>query len=851
MDRVLRCCVDNLLISVTVCFIVGAGVAYTFSSPLSQWPVAAISGPVLLMLGASALVLKSSLRLLTMLPFFLLVGFLHTHLALQPESDPGHVASLVTEKSKVTLIGRILTLVEYDGDKTRFELATESILIHEPSMTSVFQPVRGTVQITVQDALGSHFVPGAKIMVIAMLAPIRDYQTPGALPYRLQMASKSIRCSGWVHSAQEILLVYDPSPSLGQRLRFLPEQVRQQVTLFLNQRFDPTITGIYQALLIGSARNISPEMIEMFKENGCMHVLSISGLHLSLLGLFAVTVFTFLLKRSQWLLLHAHVPTLALVLTAPLLLLYTFIAGMNIPAFRSLVTALLVLFAVVLRRQRSLIHLIAATALLVLAVSPLALFTASFQLSFAAVLAINCIYPRLPLVVDRPDAKASPGLIMKGVWTLQSMFYVSLAATAGTLPFILYHFNRFSLIGPVMNLIIEPLLCLWALPCGLLGIPLIWLSPDLAEWIFKFGSTGIWLTVWFAEAMVGFPYASIWTITPTLLEIAVFFIILWILLQERRTARGVWLALMLAVGLLGSFTFSLWIPWHRKELIVSYLDVGQGTSTLLQLPGGKNILVDGGGSQSEQFNPGANIIGPFLWRQRIWRLDDLIITHPHKDHYNGLPFVYARFQPQRLIVNGDNGDEPAYLAFLEKAHAKKTPIICAKAGDKLLQQEGLLLECLGMNGLLQDSSSWSTNHRSLVLRLQFGKRSFLFPGDIGVESEKLLVRNGGGLNSDVLLAPHHGSLTSSSPAFIEAVSPAMIVVSAGTARQDSLPAPAHRRQWGQKGIQVLVTSRQGTVTCCTDGTMLQADTFTGDKYHWQAKGRMVLREKGGLNSQGL
>jgi len=538
-------------------------------------------------------------------------------------------------------------------------------------------------------------------------------------------------------------------------------------------------------------------------------------------------------------------------MTAPLLLLYTFIAGMNIPAFRSLVTALLVLFAVVLRRQRSLIHLIAATALLVLAFSPLALFTASFQLSFAAVLAINCIYPRLPLVVARPDAKTPPSLISKGIWTLQSMFYVSLAATAGTLPFMLYHFNRFSLIGPMMNLIIEPLLCLWALPCGLLGIPLIWLSPDLAELILKFGSAGIRLTVWFAEAMAGFPYASIWAITPSLFEMAVFFIILWILLQERLTARGVWLALIFATGLLGSFTSSLWNPWPRKELIVSYLDVGQGTSTLLQLPNGKNILIDGGGSQSDQFNPGSSIIGPFLWRQRIWRLDDMIITHPHKDHYNGLSFVYARFQPHRLIVNGDNGDEPAYLAFLQTVEAEKTPIIQASAGDKLLQQEGVLLECLGMNGLLEDSSSWSTNHRSLVLRLQFGERSFLFPGDIGVESEKLLIRDGGGLDSDVLLAPHHGSLTSASPAFIEAVSPGMIVVSAGTARQDSLPAPAHRNQWGQKGIQILVTSRQGTVTCCTDGTRLRADTFTGDHYHWKAKGRMVLREKGGLNRQEL
>jgi len=536
------------------------------------------------------------------------------------------------------------------------------------------------------------------------------------------------------------------------------------------------------------------------------------------------------------------------MLTAPLLLFYTFIAGMNIPAFRSLVTALLVLFAVVLRRQRSLIHLIAATALLVLAVSPLALFTASFQLSFAAVLAINCIYPRLPMIIAKADVNATPNLLTKGLWTLQSMLYVSLAATAGTLPFMLYHFNRFSLIGPVMNLIIEPLLCLWALPCGLLGIPLIWVAPDLAALIFKFGSAGIWLTVWLAEALAGFPYASLWAITPSFFEIAVFFVILFILLQEQRTSRRLSLAFFLSIGLLGSFTFSLWDPRQGKELLVSFLDVGQGTSTLLQLPNGKNILIDGGGNQTERFNPGQSIIAPFLWRQRIWRINDLIITHPHKDHYNGLPFIYARFQPQRLFVNGDNGDEPAYLEFLETVRTQKTPIIKAIAGDKLQQDQGLLLECLGMNGLLDDTPVWPTNDRSIVLRLQFGERSFLFPADIGIESEKRLPQGEGRLRSDVLLAPHHGSLTSSSPEFIAAVSPALIVVSASMARQGILPAPIHLSDWRQAKILPLVTARQGTITCCTDGEKLQARIFTGESYHLEEKGRMILQKKVGLNS---
>jgi competence protein ComEC len=654
------------------------------------------------------------------------------------------------------------------------------------------------------------------------------------------MATKSIQCLGWVRSAKEILPIQEPPPSPWQRLRFFPEQVRQRVMLFLNSTFGREVAGLYQALLIGSMVNISPQLVEAFKENGCMHVLSISGLHLSLLGLFAVALLTFLLKRSQWLLLHSHIPTLALVLTAPLLLLYTFIAGMNIPALRSLVTALLVLFAVVLRRQRSLIHLIAAAALIVLAISPLALFTASFQLSFGVVLAINWIYPRLPLVIAKPEPRSTTPLMTKGFQTLQSMIYVSLAATAGTLPLMLYHFNRFSLIGPVMNLIIEPLLCLWALPCGMLGISLLWISPGLATLLCTLGSGGIRLTIWLAEALAGFPYASIWTITPSFGEIALFFVILFLLLHQGRTYRQRSLALVLTLLLLGSFTRDFWYPAKNRELIVSFLDVGQGSSALLQLPNGKNILLDGGGHQTERFDPGQALIAPFLWRKRIWRLDDLLITHPHKDHYNGLPFVYARFQPHRLLINGDNGDEPTYGQFLETVRKKGTPIQVGMAGDKLQEDKELLLECLGMNGLLENMPSWSTNDRSLVFRLQFGAHSFLFPGDIGIRSENRLALQGKPPRTEVLLAPHHGSATSAGENFMAAVSPALVVVSAGAASQGTLPAPVHLADWQQKRILPLVTARHGTATCKTDGKTLHIHTFTGDSYLLDEQGRMTL-----------
>lgn len=830
MLRLLRFCTENLLISVTLFFLAGACSAFLFSTPLTRLP--SLKPALLLVpaLGLAAFFLGPRFRLLTPLPLFFVVGLLHTHLALQPPTDPYSLATLIEQRTKVTLIGRILSMVEDNGVTSRFGLAAESMLVHDDTRPTSFQPVTGTVQLSVRGKLPSEYTPGRKIIALATIDQIRRYQTPGAFDIQMLMAARSIHCSGWIQSPNDILSIKEPSLSPRDRLRFFPEQIRQHVADFLLLRLDPTSAGLYQALLVGSRTNIDPRILEAFKASGCMHILAISGLHLSLLGLFTVAMFTLVLKRSQWLLLRIHVPTLALILTAPVLFVYAFIAGMNTPAFRALVTALLVLFAVLVRRQHTLIHLIAAAALVVVAVNPLALFTASFQLSFAAVLAINLIYPKLPLLKEAAESPSRPRIHQ--AWAaLQSMFYVSLAATAGTLPVLLYHFNQVSLIGPLMNLVVQPLLCLWALPWGLAAIPLLPLSPDLAALLLKTGAIGIHLAVALTETFGGFSLASIRTISPNIIEILLFFSVLVLVLAPRqRTLYHCIPALLLTTLLLLSFTHSLWFPKRPQHLTVSYLDVGQGAATLLRLPNGKNVLIDGGGYANERFNVGQRVIGPYLWRKRIWQVHDLIITHPHQDHYNGLPFVYKHFRPQRLFINSDPGTESAYYHFLERVRSHGTPVQHVMAGDILYQDEQLRLECLGMDGLLDDNLSWSTNDRSLVFMLQYGNRRFLFPADIEVRSEGRLLSHNFLHSADVLLAPHHGSLTSGSEDFIAAVSPSIIVVSSGLTRQGILPAPARVDQWQQQQIPILITAHAGTVTSTTDGATLRISAFTGEEY---------------------
>ena len=831
MQRVLRFCSDHLLVLVTLSFLAGAVTAgwcahsgYTIPPPTHLLPLLILPPGV-------ALLLAERNRLLAPFPFFFLVGFLHTTQGLQLPSNPQHIANLIQHKTEATVVGRMVSMPEFNGKTTHCVLACEALLLPK-SPEKGFQPVHGRLRLIVAGELAPSVRPGGLFMARATLDQLHRYQTPGAFNYPLQMATRSIYTSAWLPSkaALEQILPAEKGVHLTEILQSLasfPQRIRQDLAKFLAQNLPREHAGIYQALLTGTLAQVSSETLELFKVGGVFHLLAISGLHFSLLGLFFSSTVLFLLKRSQWILHHTHAPTLALVITAPLLLLYACIAGLNLPAFRALITALLVLVAIFLQRQRSVLPLISAAALLVLTFRPLALFTASFQLSFAAVLAINLIYQRLPIFTPPVQQRTHwQQLTVRCLQVLQSMLYVSLAATAGTLPILLFHFNRLSLVGPFSNLLIEPLLCLWALPWGLAAACILPLSPHIAQWCLKLGDWGVQSSLYFLHHLQHLPQLSWWTITPTVGEILGYYLLLYLLIARPAFPQRLYLTCATGLALIVSHLFLPWSSVPTDTLRIDYLDVGQGTATLIRLPEGETILLDGGGFQSDRFNIGESLIAPFLWHERIRHLDRVIITHPHGDHYNGLPFILSHFQPKDLVINSDSGQESEYTNLLAQANLQGMHISRPQAGDILYQDSQVCLRCLGMPGL-QEKLQWNTNDRSLVFLLTHHQHQFLFPADIGHPSEEVLLQANAHLRAQVLLAPHHGSKSSSSGPFIQAVTPQWIIVSSGRNRWGILPAREHLKRWQQEKRVVLPTAKEGTIQLTSRQKSLCARTFSG------------------------
>ncbi|HHD62992.1 MAG TPA: ComEC family competence protein, partial [Desulfobulbaceae bacterium] len=457
---------DNLLLPVTCFFIAGAVLAWPVTQTWPQSILLPVIAGVLAVFFLAYTIIGGRVSLLLL--FFLIIGFFHTWQALQPPKNPSHIYNLVQEKTRLTLIGTVTSMVTQGGDTSRFVLQLSEIINRDKRGKA--RPASGKLRLSMRGRTPQFVLPGQRVFVVATVDRIHNHQTPGTFNYVLYMRNQGIYCSGWIKSPQYIL------QEAGEKKRnklpgiiTLPQRVRQHVSRFLQNRCDPLTGGLYQALLIGDRSRVSPALLDQFIRTGCMHLLAISGLHMGLLALLIYGLLSRLMKGSQWLLLHTDVTSLALSLSFPVLFGYAFIAGMNTPVFRSLIMAAVLLVAVLVRRQHSIFHLIAAAALAVLAIRPLALFTVSFQLSFAAMLAIALIYPHILSCCFQETInstkKKSSALIR---WPLTA-FLVSLAATAGTLPFLLYHFNRFSPIGPLMNLLIEPLLCFIALPIGLIA----------------------------------------------------------------------------------------------------------------------------------------------------------------------------------------------------------------------------------------------------------------------------------------------------------------------------------------------------------------------------------------------
>jgi competence protein ComEC len=711
------------------------------------------------------------------------------------------------------------------------------ILSHvRPLQGAGAQPVSGRLLLDAR--VPERFRYGDFVQFRVRLTEPRNFQNPGGFDYRKYLFRRGILQRVTVSNPPDLILI---RRNTGNQVKAGIEAYRDRLRAFVTRHAESPQREILQAMILGEQKTIPEALRERFNRTGTSHIIAISGFNVGLIAFFSFVFFMAVLKIHPWLLLAWNAPKVAYAMTLIPILLYTVIAGMGTPVMRATLMVVTLMTALMLGKPKDLFNTLALAAIIILALSPPALFDPSFQLSFAAVAAILAIPPLFTSLLPTPQN----GDTQRKIWLIKSVrmlglfLLVSLSATLGTLPIIAYHFYRLSTVVLPANLTVVPFLGILTTPLCLLITVVYPLSEPLCVLLVRCADYLIQISVFFVNFFSSLPGASFLVAPPAWYDIVAYYLVLStiIVLLTNLLAKGplaLWnrirkpataVTTIAIVGMAGVLFHSYLSASPSPYLRLIMLDVGQGSSTILQIPTGETMLIDGGGFEGSSFDVGRYVVAPFLIRQKILKLDVVVLTHPHPDHLNGLLYILENFPVREVWTNGDKSPLDSYVAFEEIIHRKNIPNHVLHGGMPEQHLGDLRIRILNpcpepITPKRQTEAYQAENDRSLVLQLRYSRTGLLLPGDISQEIENHLITAGHDLQSDVFLAPHHGSRTSSSLAFLDKVKPQVVVFSCGLHNRHNAPHPEVIKRYRASVSRIFRTDQDGAIILQMDGTRI-------------------------------
>jgi len=753
--------------------------------------------------------------------FFFVFGILSIRTHLDPPTSPSHLSHF-TGFDRITLEGIVDRPPQHSPEGTRLWIQSEKVVISNRHI-----PVNGDLLLFLKEE-SEPLCIGDRLRLLCKLYPPRGFHNPGGFSYERHLAFERIHTIAFL-SAQNAYLKIGEGFKNPILLRV--EAWRDHIRNFLEKNADPPSSHIFQALVLGGQENIPEEVKEHFVLTGTAHLLAISGDQFGIVAVLSFSLFIWILKRSEILLLSLSVRKLAAGLTIPCIVLYAFIAGGGISVIRAAIMVITFLLSILFNRERNLLHTLALAAFLILIFSPPSLFDVSFQLSFLAVLSILYLVPRILEGLKKEGPSLSSGTAWKkSIWKyIRISLLVTAVASFGTAPFVALHFNRLSPIGLVTNLFVIPWVGFVIVPLSLVSSILSFFFVPLATFLLNINSFITLILLRVLAFLASFPFASLFVSTPTALEIVLFYALLFLTVHLKKRGIARYLFVGLCVVLVFDFAFWNLKGLFQKDLTLTFIDVGQGDSILIEFPKGKRMLIDGGGLYGDRFDIGKNVIAPFLWNKKIHRIDYLVLTHPDPDHLKGLNFVASHFSIGQFWDSGLRGNSESYFQLIETLLSKKVESFSLNEKTPSQIINGVQISFLNPPGRFESprggrNTSFFNNH-SLVMKLQFKNIKVLLAGDIEKETEYRLMREGYSLRADILKIPHHGSTSSSTPLFLERVKPTYAVLSVGERNIGRLPRPEVIERYQQIGTRIFRTDQHGAVTVVTDGEKIEVRPF--------------------------
>jgi competence protein ComEC len=712
-------------------------------------------------------------------PAWMACGFLwtlvHAHLVL------GNALLAELEGEDVILEGVVAGIPEHVARGVRFEFRVEGLTRQGASY-----PVPGKVRLSWHDDNASGLQAGERWRFKARLRRPHGFANPGGFDYEAWLYRKRIRATGYVR--EDVM-----NRRLAPAQPFTLPRVRQRLGERIADSLDRgALHGIVTALAIGDRQAIAPSQWETFRRTGTSHLVAISGLHIGL-----VAGMVFFMTRRVW----PRIGSLALWFPAPhaagvaatfAALAYAALAGFSIPTQRALIMVAVVMAALLLRRHRSLSRTLMAALLFVLLYDPLSVMDGGFWLSFCAVATIL-------FGMNRRIGTGS------GWWRWGRLHML---VTIGLAPVLLVLFRQLPLASPLANFIAVPWVSFSVVPPVLAAILLLPVAPPLADLLLVLaeGSLSLlWPILAWISSVEGLQWSQhaprAWTVAA--LAVAT------VLLLAPRGLPGRWLA----------------VPWLLPALLLAppapaegefrlmLLDVGQGLSVVMRTR--DHVLVyDTGARFTPTFDAGGAVVLPYLSHQGITAIDTLVISHDDNDHIGGAASLAAAIGVGR-VVSGTPDAVPWW------------PVEACVAGDAWVWNR-VHFEILhpgpgaGLRG----------NDASCVLRVSNGAGTVLLTGDIEARAEAMLLRSQRDrLAADILVAPHHGSRTSSLQSFLDAVDASDVLIPAGRLNRWNHPHPEVVARYRALGARIYTSADHGAIsyTIPVDGEFDAPLTWRGKR----------------------
>ncbi len=581
-------------------------------------------------------------------------------------------------------------------------------------------------------------------------------------------------------------------------------RLRDAVHSRIENLFDESTTPLAKALLTGDRQELDRDEQQYFARAGLSHIMAVSGMHVG----FIVAPFWLVIP---WLWQWRYGGWIGLLLLSVILISYAGLTGFSPSVSRASLMAWLLSTGKLLRRMKDSVNLMGVSAFILLLINPSQLFEIGFQLSFGAVFVILLLMPVCQQIIPQRIRYTKRG-------KLAMVVLVSFVVQLGLYPLLVWYFGEFSIIGPVANALVVPLLSAVvpgtflllpfadSIPPGLMSVLN---APNLysLKWIgFVAEFLGGWHRSWITAEI----------------DTAWFFIFWAAAIGFFATLKIPQLRYKYLIVLLGVLCLMLIKDLKKSigisELKVVMLDVGQGDAVHIQTPGGKNIFIDTG-RWNPMSNSGDRVIMPYLESKGIDRLDAVILSHPHADHIGGMPTLLNETDIGVIYYCGYDYDSVLYSDYRTLARQVGVNMQSVVKGDLLPIDKTIRVFVLGPDGRVHNSNP---NDHSVVVKMVYNRVHMLFTGD-AEQHQETRIRDvyGDFLKSDFLKAGHHGSRTSSHLNFLEKVQPAKAGVSLSFRNRFNHPHPdAVARLHAHTG-NIFYTSLEGGLVFTTDGNTIE------------------------------